>query len=120
MRTIKIFAILFVGILVTAGCAKVEHYGQPLSLRETTKVIDILKNPGQYIDKMVKVEGKIANECPTGCWFNVTDETGTLYIDLLGANIAIPQKVGHDVILEGTIKERSGVPIIHGTGVDIK
>lgn len=116
-----IFLVLLIMILaVVYGCAKVEQYGEPLSFRETTRIVEIMKNPSEYIGKTVKVEGKIVSECPTGCWFNVADETGTLYIDLMGANIAIPQKVGHDVILEGKIKDRAGTPIIHGTGVVIQ
>ena len=94
--------------------------GAALSNQAVTKIGDILRNPGDFEGDLVKVEGKIVSECMTGCWFNVKDDTGTLYIDLKGANLAIPQKVGHDVILEGMLAERSGVPMIKGTGVVIK
>ncbi|HQP09863.1 MAG TPA: hypothetical protein PKV41_00590 [Candidatus Omnitrophota bacterium] len=107
-------------LAVSAGCGRIERYGAPLTGEPVTKIAEIMKNPGDYTGRTVKVEGKIVNECPTGCWFNVTDETGTLFIDLLGANLAIPQKVGKHVTLEGTIKERAGLPIIHGTGVVIR
>jgi RecJ-like exonuclease len=123
MRQISVFVIIImcVVLVVITGCAKVEQYGKPLSSGPITKISDIRRDPAAYMGKTVKVEGKIVNECPTGCWFNVTDEMGTtLYIDLLGANLAIPQKVGKHVVLEGTIKEKSGTPLIHGTGVVIK
>ena len=120
MRKNLLIIILPVLLLVVLGCAKIENYGEPLSDREITKISDILKNKDTYSGKTVKVEGKIVNECPTGCWFNITDDTGTLYINLMGANLSIPQRVGSYVVLEGTIAERSGVPMIKGTGVTIK
>ncbi len=120
-RISLLLLIIIVGSLtILAGCSKIEQYGEPLSSQEVTQIAKILKDPDGYIGKTVKVEGEIVSECPTGCWFNVTDATGTLYIDLFGANLAIPQKVGSQVVLEGEIKKRSGLPIIHGTGVVVK
>jgi hypothetical protein len=122
MKRANIYLLAFTVVLLTAaaGCAKVEQYGAPLSSQAVTKITDIMKNPDGFIGKTVKVEGTIANECPTGCWFYVKDGTGTLYIDLYAANLAIPQKAGKNVTLEGTIEKRSGLPIIQGRGVEIR
>jgi len=112
---------LLVGLIIS-GCAgqKGELYGAEITEKKVVKIVEILKNKDQYIGKIVRVDGKIENECPTGCWFNVIDDTGKLYIDLFPAQLAIPQKVGHNVILQGKVIERSGVLMIHGTGVRVK
>jgi len=115
-----LFIVTLVSGMLMAGCVRAEQYGQALSEQETTEIIEILKDPASFMGKTVKLKGKISTECPAGCWFNVSDDIATLYVDLAGANLAIPQKVGHDVIVEGTIVDRAGTPMLAGAGVEIK
>ncbi len=61
---------------------------------QTVKVAEILGNQKTYGGKTVIVEGRIATECPSGCWFTLKDGSAVIYIDLLPSNIVIPQKKG--------------------------
>jgi hypothetical protein len=50
-------------------------YGKPLTVKETTKVSDILANPDQYNGKRVKVEGPVVDVCQMrGCWIKIAGD----------------------------------------------
>jgi len=107
-------------LVMISGCAKLEKYGEPISNYQTTQIRDILTNPEGFEDKIVTLEGKIVNECPTGCWFNLKDETGVIYIDLKPFGYAIAQHVGARATVEGEIFTTRGKTVIKGRGVEIK
>jgi uncharacterized protein YdeI (BOF family) len=109
-------------MLALSGCGrkKAEKYGQEISDYTLTKVDAILKEAGNFDGKTVTIEGKIIRECPTGCWFNLKDQAGEIYVDLNPSAFAIPQKVGKNVTVEGKVSVRNNQPMIIGTGVEIK
>jgi uncharacterized protein YdeI (BOF family) len=109
-------------MLPFSGCGKKEadKYGQEISDRTVTKVEAILKEPGNFDGKTVTVQGKIIRECPTGCWFEVKENSGIIYVDLNPSAFAIPQKVGKTAIVEGRVLVRNNQPMIVGKGVEIK
>jgi hypothetical protein len=109
-------------VLSFAGCGRkgAEKYGQGISGLALTKVEEILKEPGNFDGKTVAVQGKIIRECPTGCWFEVQENAGIIYVDLNPSGFAIPQKVGKTATVEGKVLIRSDRPMIVGTGVEIK
>ena len=77
------------------------------------KIADILVNPKQYDGKNVIVKGKIARECPSGCWFNLQDGNAVIYIDLLPSNIVIPQKTGSSArVTARVVREGNDVYLI--------
>jgi uncharacterized protein YdeI (BOF family) len=114
---------LFSGIVLAfAGCGKKnpEQHGQQISNRNATRVNEILKEPGNFDGKTVTIQGNIIRECPAGCWLEVKDEAGIIYVDLKPSGFAIPQETGKTAMVEGKVKVRDNQPIIIGTGVEIK
>jgi hypothetical protein len=109
-------------ILTVYGCSKKDSgkYGQGISNYTLTKIGDILKDAKSFEGKTVTIEGKIIDECPAGGWFDITDQTGVIYVDLHPSDVAIPQKVGKQVIAEGKVLIRDNKPMIVGTGVELK
>lgn len=63
------------------------------------------------------MKGKITGECGSGCWFNLDDGTGVIYVDLSPNNFAIPQLQGSTVIVQGVIHIVSGDPVLYATSV---
>ena len=58
---------------ITAPAAT--EYGQPVTVKETTKVSEIHDNPEKYIGKDVKVEGMIVAVCARrGCWMEIAGD----------------------------------------------
>jgi len=105
-------------MLLFIACAKKVEYGQKISTAQQVQVKDILSK--EYVGKDVKLEGRITLECGSGCWFNLEDETGKIYIDLLPSNFAIPQWVGKTVVVNGKVIEDEGEMKLIGKGVSLK
>jgi uncharacterized protein YdeI (BOF family) len=111
-------SIVIAGCTSTAGPAPVSPPGTGNLTATTVKIADILKNPAAYNGTAVIVQGKITNECGSGCWFMLDDGTGTLYIDLAPNNFVIPQLRGTQVVATGTIGVANGDPTLFATKVD--
>jgi len=123
MRTTRIIA-LFVAIamlpVALASCGGGEVYGEPISDANVTPVADILADPVAYDGQMVKLEGEIGNECPTGCWFELREGSAPIHVDIAPHGLAIPQKQGSRVIVEGTVKITDSRLMVIGKGVEIR
>lgn len=116
-----LFVIALILVMATiSACAKLELYGEPITNRKITPIGYILTSPEDYEGKTVAVKGEIMTECPTGCWVNLRDDSGVIYIDFNPRGFAIPQKVRHKVIVQGKVVLKNNKPMIIGTGVEIK
>jgi uncharacterized protein YdeI (BOF family) len=82
------------------------------------KIGEILKQPKQYAGKPVTVQGKIVNECGSGCWFTLKDDTGTIYIDLAPNNMVIPQKRGSNAKVSAVVEIDGKDVFLVGSKVD--
>jgi hypothetical protein len=110
---------LALALVAAHGCGGPETYGESVTVNGTTAVADILKNPAAYEGQTVKVKGTIATECPSGCWFELNDGGAPIHVDLSPGGLAIPQKVGKQVVVVGRVVVKDGRPEIHGKGVEI-
>ena len=125
MKTLKMLflsLILFTGIMPSASYAGVEKYGEEIKNRKITELKDILADPKAFAGKLVTIEGKIATECSTGCWFYVKVGSGDLniYVDIEKSGFAIPQKTGRKILVEGKVVIKETGPMISGEGVQIQ
>ena len=91
-----------------------------ISDAEATPVSEILANPAGFDGMEVKVTGEIGKECPTGCWFELRDNGSSLHIDIAPYGLAIPQKQGSPVTVEGTVKFTDSRLMLVGKGVEIR
>jgi len=117
MLLIAIFLILSI-----SGCNnnKSEKFGKNITEKRVIEVKEIFSNPDQYLNQNFKLEGKIVRECPSGCWFYLEDNTGTIFVDINPSGLSIPQRVGKKVTVEGELKRKDGRMIFVGKGVEIK
>lgn len=104
---------LFITLAVLLnGCGpKGEKFGDaPADSLARTAVSSILKNPEKYMDKEVVIEGKIVSECPSGCFFNLRDNSGgTIFVELKGNSfIPLPQRTGRTAVVKGTVFQGQG------------
>jgi uncharacterized protein YdeI (BOF family) len=82
------------------------------------KIDEVLGEPESYEGQAVVVEGKIITECPSGCWFTLDDNTGTIYVDLLPSNLVIPQKRGAFARVYGQVVRKGSDTYLIGTKVE--
>ena len=119
-----VFGFMFLALFLTIiSCPKKTGYGQTTTTTTTTtatqvKVKDILSKA--YTGKDVTFTGKITLECGSGCWFNIEDGTGKVYVDLLPSNFAIPQWVGKSVVVNGKVIEEEGEVKVIAKAVNLK
>ena len=117
-----ILLIVFISVII-AGCVeKSKVYGQAISDNSAITIKELQDKKKDYSGKVVKIKGKIADVCQDmGCWFNVNDGTGIMYVDLeMGRNFTIPKNtVNQPVTVEGKLKYDKGSLSIIGSGVKI-
>ncbi len=123
-KTFKINLLLglFIISFWLVGCKTSAEYGEKITISPDlpkVQVKDILGSE-QYLEKMVVLEGKITLECGSGCWFNLEDNTGKIYVDILPSNFAIPQWVGKSVVVKGRVTKFDGDTKLIGQGVALK
>jgi uncharacterized protein YdeI (BOF family) len=119
----SILAVSAVALAIAAGCGRTgggSTFGEKMSGLAPTRVGDILAGPAEFEGKTVALEGEIAQECPTGCWFNLQDKTGAIHVDIRPSGFAIPQHIGRGVEVEGRVVVRGGQVMVVGRGVRIK
>jgi opacity protein-like surface antigen len=89
-----------------------------VAVASAVRIADILQDPKGFGGKTVVVEGKIASECPSGCWFTLKDGNAVIYIDLAPSNLVIPQRKGSNAkVTAEVVTEGSDVYLI-GKKVD--
>jgi len=115
VRLCTITQSLLLMLLISLAMQTVLAKDEPAELKaEEVKISEILENVAAYHGKMVVVEGKIELECGAGCWFVLNDGTGSIYVDILPNNFAIPQKSGEDARVYGEVTLKNGDPQIIG------
>jgi len=118
-NSIVLFAML-VAAMIVQGCGRPELYGEAKTDLKATAISDILVDPDSYTGKIVKVSGKITTECSSGCWFDVGEGSVAIRVDIEPAGLAIPQRVGKNVVVEGTIAVEHNRLRLLGKGVEIR
>ncbi|MCX5669154.1 MAG: hypothetical protein NTX89_03430 [Candidatus Omnitrophica bacterium] len=119
---LSLIIIIVIGVAFIRLSARTEKYGQEIINHQVTAVKDILADPKGFEGKLVTIDGKIASECSTGCWFYVKVGSGnlTIYVDTGNSGFAIPQKAGKKILVEGKVMIKKTGPMIQARGVQIK
>ena len=107
-----IVAVLAASILTLPPASRAAtEYGQGVTVKETTKVSEILDNPGGYLGKDVKVEGMIVEVCAKrGCWMNISSdrEYEKIKIKVDDGVIVFPLTArGKRAVVQGKVEEIS-------------
>ena len=127
-----LISFLLVGfILAVVGCAQAgtlpdNQPGTPnlsgntpvVENPKVLKIADIMGKPEIYQGQAVVVEGKIITECPSGCWFTLNDNAGTIYVDLAPSDLVIPQKRGAFARVYGQVVRKGSDTYLIGTKVE--
>lgn len=105
----KIF-VLFFSLLLLSGVTNAEDkkFGKGVTLKESTKISDILENPVDFLGKTVMVEGEVADVCQkAGCWLEVTDASAKkIRVKVKDGEIVFPKKSkGRKIKAEGMVYE---------------
>ena len=99
--------VLFFSIGAILAQTEVANYGAEITLKEKTKISDILADPESYLDQTVLVEGEILEVCPMmGCWMELKsdDGDGMIKVKVKDGEIVFPVEAkGSTALVEGTV-----------------
>lgn len=112
--TLPIAAVVALGLLAV-GCAgsggSADVHGKAIpgdaAAVELKRIID---DPVALDGKLVVINGRITNECPSGCWFRLQDESGEMYMTTRASNYSIPQHVHKKEQVYGRVFLERGRP----------
>lgn len=102
------YTIVFLLLVVVAlDAADAKKYGKELTLKEKTKISDILATPEKYDGKLVQVEGAIVAVCEhRGCWIKISSdkEFESIRFKVEDGVIVFPMEIkGQNVVAEGIV-----------------
>ncbi len=101
----KLIIILIMVLL--SGCGKRE-FGRKISINKFTPVLQLKKYPQNYLNKIVKIQGKVVEESELGLWITIQDNYIIMMI-ILEEFEGIPKILNKNIKIIGTlIKQRDG------------
>lgn len=107
MQLKLIVLVLFFSIGAILAQTEVANYGAEITLKEKTKISDILADPESYLDQTVLVEGEILEVCPMmGCWMELKsdDGEGMIKVKVKDGEIVFPVEAkGSTALVEGKV-----------------
>jgi uncharacterized protein YdeI (BOF family) len=84
----KIFFLLCVALVLVAGCGK--HSERTLGAAVQGTPLSVAKLSDAETDGPFLLEGTMTKKCPVaGCWFVLTDKTGTIKVDLKNSEFVV-------------------------------
>lgn len=108
MKSLLVLTLIFV---VALSAAEGKKYGKPLTLKEKTKISDILESPDKYNGKRVQIEGAIIGVCEKrGCWIKISGdkEQQSIRLKVEDGVIVFPMTIkGKNVIAEGVVSVKT-------------
>jgi hypothetical protein len=104
----KILAIVLLSLcILAAGTAGEKKFGKKITLKDKTKISDILANPEKFDGKKVLVEGAIVEVCKMkGCWIKIGSdkEFESMTFKVEDGVITFPMDVkGKTAVAQGTV-----------------
>ncbi len=98
-------------LLFTVSFAASKNYGKKLTVKEKTKISDILADPKKFAGKKVLVEGTVVDVCQErGCWIKVASdkEFESLRFKVEDGVIVFPMEAkGKTALAEGVVSVRT-------------
>jgi len=108
MRKIYITGLILLVLNVMFSMASEEiKFGEPIGLKKSLKIAKILENPGDYLNKVIRVEGTIVGVCAhMGCWMEIAaDEPFTkIRVKVKDGDMVFPLTAkGRHAVIEGEL-----------------
>ena len=107
-KIVSIILVLVLGLSVNAF-AKSKSYGKGVTLKDVTKISQILDAPEKYIGKKAKISGMIIEVCASrGCWVYVASDRPyeKIQVKVTDGEIVFPMSAsGKLAEVEGVVEE---------------
>lgn len=105
------FSILFIIsmiMIIAVPATAAENLGEPITLKQVTKISTIMKDPAAWVGKRVLVEGLVTDVCERrGCWMDIASdaEFEKIQIKVDDGQIVFPMSAkGKTALVEGRVE----------------
>jgi hypothetical protein len=109
MKRIIVLVALFTFFTSFSFAGDGKKYGKDITLKNTTKISEILAKPEEYVGKKVLVEGMVVDVCDKrGCWMELASdkEYQKIKIKVKDGEIVFPvEDKGKTALVEGEVYE---------------
>lgn len=103
----KILVLALIMLVSTAFAGGGKKYGKDITLKEKTKISDILANPEKFVGKKVLIEGPVVDVCDKrGCWIDVGSDKQfqKVKVKVKDGEIVFPvEEKGKNAVVEGEV-----------------
>lgn len=103
----KILVLALIMLISTAFAGGGKKYGKEITLKEKTKVSEILAAPEKYVGKKVLIEGAVVDVCSKrGCWIEIGNDKQfeKIKVKVKDGEIVFPmEEKGKDAVVEGEV-----------------
>jgi hypothetical protein len=107
----KLIALIIAVFIGVTALAAPKEYGKKITLKEKTKISDILADPEQFNGKKVLVEGTVVDVCSNrGCWIKLASdkEFESIRFKVDDGVIVFPMDAkGKTAVAEGVVSVRT-------------
>ena len=104
---------LFLCVLLFCYCSKKE-FGNLITVDKFTSVKLLKKYPNNYINKIVKIKGRVVEESSDGFWINVQDEHFTVSVNFENEDFSLHSIISNNVIAIGRFVQTRDGYLIYG------
>ena len=99
--------VLLCALMLSVGLSAEKKFGKKITLKEKTKISDIIANPEKFNGKKVLIEGPVTDVCKKrGCWIKLGSdkEFETMTFKVEDGVIVFPMEIkGKTAIAEGVV-----------------
>ncbi|MDD8017981.1 MAG: DUF4920 domain-containing protein [Bacteroidota bacterium] len=107
MKKTFVFIIVTLFLILTTDAETKRKFGKELTVKEKTKISDVLSNPEKFDGKKIQVEGTIIDVCEKrGCWIKIGNVKGneSIQFKVDDGVIVFPMEInGQYVVAEGIL-----------------
>lgn len=107
LKKLLLTSIIAIGFTTPVIAKDLNNLGKEVTLKDKTKISDILKTPENFVGKNVLVEGKVVDVCTQrGCWMKVSSDKKreSLTIKVKDGEMVFPLEArGKNVLVEGEL-----------------
>jgi hypothetical protein len=84
--------------------------GEKITIKKSTKLAELAKNPESYVGKTIRLEGKVKDVCQgQGCWVEIEDSKGASFMARsLDHTVLLPKDcAGRKIVVQGVVTRQA-------------
>jgi len=102
---------LAITLIAISVYATDQMYGEAMTDANSIRIADLVGNPDQYVDQLVKIEGLVDDVCPMkGCWVDIIEAQSSdkIRFKVQDDVIIFPVEArGQQIVAEGVLRKHA-------------